>query len=110
MALMLVHLKLDDYITSSRSILMFRVDYSLNLYNVATTQLVQYNIIQLVRQNMYIEKPQDLKIGGIFLWQCIICKYSKNIQINLSLTIMNVHPGYHITFYFILTIYSYGVL
>ena len=34
MGLMLVHLKLDDYITDSRSILMFRVDYSLNYIGV----------------------------------------------------------------------------
>ena len=47
MVLMLVHLKLDDYITSSRSMLMVRVDCSLYLYNVATTQLVRYIIIQL---------------------------------------------------------------
>ena len=43
----MVHLKLDDYVTGSRSMLMLRVYCSLYLYNVATTQLVRYIIMQL---------------------------------------------------------------
>jgi hypothetical protein len=61
MALMLVQLKLDDYTTDNRSIVIFRVNHSLNY--IASLQQQWYNIISynymyllLVRKNMYTEK------------------------------------------------------